>query len=66
METVAEVVDRTWRSAAGSMLGVLSRRLNDLDGAEEALQDAVTEALKRWPEDGVPDNPAGWLVTRPP
>lgn len=63
MDTIAEVVDRTWRSEAGSMLGVLSRRLNDLDRAEEALQDALTEALKRWPEDGIPDNPAGWLVT---
>ena len=45
------------------MLGVLSRRLNDLDLAEEALQDALGQALARWPDEGVPDNPAGWLVT---
>jgi RNA polymerase sigma-70 factor (ECF subfamily) len=45
------------------MLGVLARRLGDLNRAEEALQDAVAEALRRWPADGVPPNPAGWLVT---
>lgn len=45
------------------MLGVLSRRLGDLDRAEEALQDAVGEALRRWPDDGVPASPSGWLVT---
>lgn len=45
------------------MLGVLSRRLGDLDLAEEALQDAVGEALRRWPAEGVPDSPTGWLVT---
>jgi predicted RNA polymerase sigma factor len=45
------------------MLGVLARRLGDLDRAEEALQDAVAEALNRWPDEGVPDNAAGWLVT---
>src|SRR5690349_24548292 len=45
------------------MLGVLVRRLGDLAAAEEALQEAVAEALRRWPVDGVPDAPAGWLVT---
>jgi predicted RNA polymerase sigma factor len=62
---VAEVrraLERVWREEAGSMLGVLSRRLGDLDRAEEALQDAVGQALRHWPVDGLPDNPAGWLV----
>lgn len=56
-------MDETWRSDAGGMLGVLARRLGDLDRAEEALQEAVAEALRRWPSDGVPGNRAGWLVT---
>jgi RNA polymerase sigma-70 factor (ECF subfamily) len=60
---VGEVLDRVWRADSGTMLGVLSRRLGDLDRAEEALQDALGQALARWPGDGVPDNPAGWLVT---
>jgi predicted RNA polymerase sigma factor len=60
---VPALVDRVWRAEAGSMLGALSRRLGDFDLAEEALAEAVTEALKRWPEDGVPQSPTGWLVT---
>lgn len=63
VDGVAELVDRVWRSDAAGMLGALSRRLGDFDRAEEALAEAVAEALKRWPEDGVPGNPAGWLVT---
>jgi RNA polymerase sigma-70 factor, ECF subfamily len=60
---VPALVDRVWRAEAASMLGALSRRLGDFDLAEEALAEAVTEALKRWPEDGVPQSPTGWLVT---
>jgi predicted RNA polymerase sigma factor len=59
---VPEELDRLWRTEAGGVLGVLARRLGDLDRAEEALQDAVAEALRRWPTDGVPANPSGWLV----
>jgi len=58
-----DVVEQVWRAESASMLGVLSRRLGDLDRASDALQEAVAEALKRWPEDGVPAQPAGWLVT---
>ena len=63
VDEVAEAADRVWRADAAGMLGVLSRRLGDFDRAEEALSDAFAEALKRWPEEGVPDSPAGWLVT---
>jgi predicted RNA polymerase sigma factor len=59
----AAVVGTVWREEAGSMLGVLARRLGDLDLAEEALQDALAEALAHWPTQGVPTQPAGWLVT---
>jgi predicted RNA polymerase sigma factor len=60
---VQDIVDQVWRTDAASMLGVLSRRLGELDRAEEALQDAVSQAMTSWAADGVPDNPAGWLVT---
>ena len=56
-------LEAVWREHAGSMLGVLARRLGDLDLAEEALQDAVAAALSHWPSEGVPPQPAGWLVT---
>jgi RNA polymerase sigma-70 factor (ECF subfamily) len=60
---VRQVLDRVWREQAGDMLGVLTRRLGDLDRAEEALQEALSQALRYWPAGAVPDNPAGWLVT---
>jgi predicted RNA polymerase sigma factor len=63
VDDVAELLDRVWRTDAAGMLGALSRRLGDFDRAEEALSDALAEALKRWPDEGVPDSPAGWLVT---
>lgn len=58
-----DALDRAWREGGASMLGVLSRRLGDLDRAGDALQDAAAEALKRWPAEGVPQRPSGWLVT---
>jgi RNA polymerase sigma-70 factor (ECF subfamily) len=60
---VEAVLERVWRADAASMLGVLARRLGDFDRAEEALQDALAEAIKHWSADGVPEQPAGWLVT---
>ncbi len=45
------------------MLATLIGVLGDFDLAEDALQDAVAAALERWPRDGAPANPAGWLVT---
>ena len=63
MADARTVLDEAWHADGAGMLGVLARRLGDLDRAEEALQDAVAEALNRWPGEGVPDNPAGWLVT---
>ncbi|UKD57825.1 RNA polymerase subunit sigma-24 [Amycolatopsis sp. FU40] len=63
MNEVAALTERIWRTDAASMLGALSRRLGDFDRAEEALSEAVAEALKRWPAEGVPASPTGWLVT---
>jgi RNA polymerase sigma-70 factor (ECF subfamily) len=63
VDDVAELLDRIWRTDAAGMLGALSRRLGDFDRAEEALSDALAEALKRWPDEGLPDRPTGWLVT---
>jgi RNA polymerase sigma-70 factor (ECF subfamily) len=60
---VPALVERVWRAEAASMLGALSRRLGDFDLAEESLAEAVTAALKLWPDEGVPTHPTGWLVT---
>jgi RNA polymerase sigma-70 factor, ECF subfamily len=44
-------------------VAVLVRVFGDIDVAEEAVQDAFTVALARWPGDGVPASPAGWIIT---
>jgi RNA polymerase sigma-70 factor (ECF subfamily) len=45
------------------VLATLIGFLGDFDLAEEAVQDAFAIAAERWPRDGVPSNPRGWLVT---
>jgi RNA polymerase sigma factor (sigma-70 family) len=45
------------------IIAVLARMLRDVGMAEELAQDALVNALERWPESGVPDNPAAWLMT---
>ena len=45
-------------------MAILARALGgDVDRAEEAVQDAFAVALDRWPRDGVPSQPAGWILT---
>jgi RNA polymerase sigma factor (sigma-70 family) len=41
---------------------VLARRYEDFDAAEDAVQEALLAAAVRWPHDGVPENPRGWLI----
>lgn len=57
------MVDRLFRRESGQAVAVLARVFGDLDRAEEAVQDAFVVALERWPRDGLPDNPAAWIVT---
>ncbi|MBY8851983.1 sigma-70 family RNA polymerase sigma factor, partial [Saccharothrix sp. MB29] len=47
----------------GRAVAVLARVFGDLGIAEEAVQDAFVEAVRRWPADGVPPSPAGWIIT---
>ncbi|WP_426564835.1 RNA polymerase sigma factor [Angustibacter sp. McL0619] len=51
------------RAESGRLVGLLHRSLGDLDVAEEAVADAVAEALGAWRRDGIPDRPAAWLHT---
>ncbi|MDH3307851.1 MAG: RNA polymerase sigma factor [Acidimicrobiia bacterium] len=51
------------RIEGGQVLATLIRLTRSFDLAEDALQDATVVALQRWPLDGVPANPAGWLTT---
>ena len=56
-------VDAVYRAESRRVLATLIRLLGDFDLAEEALHDAFTAALERWPRDGVPANPRAWLVS---
>src|SRR6266576_440354 len=57
------MVDAVYRSDSRRVLATLIRLLGDFDLAEEALHDAFTAAVERWPRDGVPANPRAWLVS---
>jgi len=56
-------LDAVYRSESGRILATLIRLLGDFDRAEDALQDAFSAALQRWPTEGVPANPRAWLVS---
>lgn len=58
-----EAVERIYREEYGRVVASLVRRFGDIDLAEEAAAEALLVALERWPDDGVPPNPGGWLTT---
>jgi RNA polymerase sigma-70 factor (ECF subfamily) len=56
-------IDAVYRSDSRRVLATLIRLLGDFDLAEEALHDAFAAAIERWPQEGVPANAVGWLVS---
>ncbi len=50
------------RELAPQVLGALVRRFGDFDAAEDGVQEALLSAAIHWPEEGIPDNPRGWLI----
>ena len=56
-------IARVFRDEHGRAVAVLIRALGDIDLAEDAVQDAFTVAVERWPRDGMPPSPAGWIIT---
>ncbi|MFZ0198919.1 MAG: sigma-70 family RNA polymerase sigma factor [Candidatus Sulfotelmatobacter sp.] len=50
------------RELAPQVLGTIARRSNDFAAAEDAVQEAMIAAFTQWPEEGVPENPRGWLI----
>ncbi len=55
--------DSLLRELAPQVLGVLVRRHGDFDTCEDAVQEALLAAFAHWPSEGIPANPAGWLIT---
>ena len=56
-------VEAVFRREYGRCVATLIRFLGDIDAAEEAVQEAFTVAVARWPSDGQPPNPGAWIVT---
>ncbi|MEP6607647.1 MAG: RNA polymerase sigma factor [Burkholderiaceae bacterium] len=56
-------IDAVWRIESAKIIASVARMVRDVGLAEELAQDALVAALERWPESGVPDNPAAWLMT---
>jgi RNA polymerase sigma-70 factor, ECF subfamily len=59
----ASEIERVFRDEYGRAVAVLVRAVGDIDLAEEAVQDAFTTAVERWPLTGLPPSPGGWIIT---
>jgi RNA polymerase sigma-70 factor (ECF subfamily) len=57
------MLEQVFRDEWGRVLASLVGFLGDIELAEDAAQDAFATAAERWPRDGIPANPTGWLIT---
>lgn len=55
-------IDAIWRIESARLIAALTRIVRDVGLAEDLAQDALVAALERWPQAGIPDNPAAWLM----
>lgn len=56
-------VEQLLRELTPHVVGAVARRFGTFESAEDAVQEALLAAAQRWPDQGVPDNPRGWLIT---
>jgi RNA polymerase sigma factor (sigma-70 family) len=59
---VQQTVASVWRNESPKLIARLARMVRDVGRAEELAQDAMVAALEQWPLEGIPQNPAGWLM----
>ena len=57
------LIGRIFREESGRSVATLIRIFGDIDLAEDAVQEAFTLALRKWPDEGPPPNPGGWITT---
>lgn len=62
-DRIKQEIAETYKTESGQVLATLIRILGDYDLAEEAVQIAFEAALEKWPEEGIPENPASWLIS---
>ena len=58
-----KTIEAVWHMESAKIIGGLARVVRDVGLAEDLAQDAFLLALEKWPETGIPDNPAAWLTT---
>ena len=58
-------IEAVWRLEAPKLVAGLMRLVRDLGAAEDLAHDALVAALEQWPREGVPRNPAAWLMATP-
>ncbi|MGH7572708.1 MAG: RNA polymerase sigma factor [Gemmatimonadota bacterium] len=63
MSDVHGTIGAVWKQESARLIAAIARVTRDVGIAEELAQDALVAALERWPEEGIPDNPAAWLMT---
>ena len=62
MSDVNRAIEAVWKRESARLIAAIARVTRDVGIAEELAQDALVAALERWPVDGIPDNPAAWLM----
>ncbi len=62
MDDARQLIESVFRRESGQVLASLIGAIGDFELAEDALQDAIVAALEKWPGDGIPPNPAGWIM----
>ena len=63
MSDVHRTIEAVWKIESTRLIAAIARVTRDIGIAEELAQDALVAALERWPEEGIPENPAAWLMT---
>ncbi|HLX35870.1 MAG TPA: sigma-70 family RNA polymerase sigma factor [Candidatus Limnocylindrales bacterium] len=61
-DVVGRVIDTVWRMESPRLIAALARITRNVGQAEDLAQDALVAAVQQWPVEGVPDNPAAWLM----
>ncbi|HEX4006035.1 MAG TPA: RNA polymerase sigma factor [Acidobacteriaceae bacterium] len=63
MTGIQKTIEAVWKIESTRLIAGIARVTHDIGLAEELAQDALVTALEVWPEEGIPENPAAWLMT---
>jgi RNA polymerase sigma-70 factor (ECF subfamily) len=63
MSGTHQAIESVWKIESTRLIAGIARVTRDIGIAEELAQDALVTALERWPDEGIPENPAAWLMT---